>query len=343
MFNSRFSDPRLLVAALAVLGLVAVGPSCSKSDGGNDDDHQQQGVEVCDNGADDDADGFVDCEDGDCAETPHCCPDCGKQCHDAGQAACQTSYSRVTMVCSPDGDCEPSGLVNEDGTTRIGWSAVMSKMAEINPTLNYAAEQLLVLSSDRPNTTEKATCAAIMAREIDPTNPNDVNAVLVANFSVVIDGQKPDYVPAQAWPVPLPKEGQTLLAIVRFYMSQDHEGNPRGDIVGEGCTEVDTIHEGDPEVGHETDPDYQWEVDIRLFCGGFLNRSCPDPKTCINGLCRDTRCAESGETCGPGYTCREWDGVPDCRKTCNPDDPDCPNLNYCDATPGEPAVCVPAQ
>lgn len=344
MSHFRIFEPRYLLAVVVMFGLAAFGPSCSGDDNGKGGDGGTGGgggtivlQEICGNALDDDDNGLVDCEDDACARTEECCPGCFTQCGERGQLACQgTLEGTITMICSPGGACERSGEVDANGTPRLGEVMVHSKMAEINPSMNYAAEQLLVISSDRPNTTTKATCEAIMGRQIDPKNPNDVNVV----FEVAVAVQtKNDFVPAPAFGVPLPREGDKLLAVVRFFAARDINGNPVGDYVGEGCSEFPFIPEGDYTEENKGEPGRTLEVVIRLFCGGFLDRDCMEPKTCVMGLCRDTRCG----TCGPGQTCREWNGAPECRRTCNPDAPNCPNLHYCDTTPGEPAACVPVE
>ena len=342
MFHSRSFAPRFLLATLLVLGLAVAGPSCS---GGDDSKNEGKGgdggtgpvAEVCDNDVDDDENGLTDCQDTACERTEICCPECFTQCGELGQAACASSLSgKVEMVCNATGVCEHGSQVDADGEPVIGQVMVMGQMREINPTMDYGGVHLRVISKKRPNTSVEATCDAIMKREIDPANPNDVNVVWEAGHPT---GAELELMSVDLANVPLPREGDGRLAVVRFFGPKpDSRGNMRGDIVGEGCEPFGEIPAGD-RLGDEANPARTLEVDIRLFCGGYLDRECPEPKSCVFGLCRDTRCG----TCGPGQTCREWNGVPECRKSCNPDQPDCPNLHRCDASPGEVAACVPAE
>ena len=344
MTHSRFLDPRYLLAAVLALGLGTVIYACSGGDEGPGEEGKGgtggagPGVEVCDNALDDDEDGKIDCLDPDCEDTEICCPGglCRTQCGVNGQADCQAKLSgSINMVCSPENVCEHAGQVDEEGHIRRGEALIWSQMAEVSA-MHYQGEQLMVLSSDRPGTDEKVTCDKIMYRQLDPTDPKQVNVV---HETAVKVSAKQDVINAPAFGVPVPKEGQKLIAVMRFFSAApDAYGEPRGDIVGEGCAEFDTIPEGSYDSDQDN-PARNWEIKIRLFCGGYLNRECPEPKTCVVGLCRDTRCG----TCGPNYVCREWNGEPDCRKACNPDQPDCPNLHRCDATAGEVTACVPAQ
>jgi hypothetical protein len=351
MFHSR-SYPGYILAAFLALGLAAVAPACggdkesgntggSGGEGGTGGTDILPGVEICDNNADEDDDGLIDCQDPDCEESPLCCVGeaCFAGCTAEGQAKCEREIDQtVSMVCTPEGVCEPAGLLDADGNLRRGEAMVMSKTAEVS-TMNYRGQQVLVLSSKRPNTTEPLDCNKIMSREVDPTDPTQVNAVYEMAAQIAQPG---DLIPAPAFGVPLPREDEDLILVVRFFAATpDEKTNPRGDIVGEGCTVFDTIPEGRYDTDSEN-PDRQWQVTIRLYCGGALNRQCPEPKSCQYGLCRDNRCAEQGTPCSAGYVCREWEGEVACRKSCNPESPVCPNLHRCDATPGEVAVCVEA-
>ncbi len=89
--RSRFTAMAGRLAALATTAALAMSAGCSvivdsvlsegsgEDDGGTADarpDGPPSGSEICNNGVDDDGDGFTDCKDTDCATEPTCITDC---------------------------------------------------------------------------------------------------------------------------------------------------------------------------------------------------------------------------------------------------------------------------
>ena len=70
------------------------------------------GPEICDNGLDDDGDGFADCADSDCAAEERCMPkveDCDNGTDDDGDGDAE----REDANCSQDAHCMPEAVCND--------------------------------------------------------------------------------------------------------------------------------------------------------------------------------------------------------------------------------------
>jgi hypothetical protein len=286
--------------------------------------------EACDGaGLDEDLDGAADCLDSDCVALPRCLETatCTRQFGVAGEGCQFDSHADVAAICAPDLRCDPAGPARPDGTLRRGNLVPLNHVSAL--WMDPRGFVVRVFHPRRPGTPDRLTCAALASLNVD--DDHLVNRVQRSNGVISVSA---DYVPTPAFELPLPGAEPFLLQVRLYSNTPDPiTREPRGELLGDGCLDGIQVPEGD----YVADADHRPIVEIEPACSP--TRPCTAPKTCVYGQCVDDRC---NPACTGGRACREWDGVPTCLVRCNPDDPSCPADQRCDATPGEPAVCVPS-
>ena len=327
-----------LLLALAASSGAALLPGCDDGEGGAGGDDGGQGggggapsSELCDNGIDDDANGQIDCLDAGCAADESCRiggNECSAQIPD-----CEGDLNgSINQICA-GGTCAAAGPIQPDATLRRGNVIVQNQLDGVRPDL-VRSFLVRVYHPSRPDGST-LTCADLAAMA-DREDPAQVNVILRVTGGVSQQGAT---IAAPAFGAPVSEEGQPFLVHTTFY-SADRDtltAEPRGEFVGLGCEQGVVIPEGE----YVQDEAHTVGVAVKPICDP-ANDTCPAPKTCLVGarICRDQRCEPA---CQSIAACRDVGNGPECLRKCDPSDPQCANLERCDATEGEPSVCVPVE
>jgi hypothetical protein len=104
--SSIRSEVYLLIVTFAVLAAISTGASCTNNDTNDSGSQPGDDVELCTNGADDDDDDAIDCDDADCATHPEC----------TGALNCDAvtpGDGGKNELCSVDDDCDSDRCCRE--------------------------------------------------------------------------------------------------------------------------------------------------------------------------------------------------------------------------------------
>ncbi|UCF37304.1 MAG: hypothetical protein JSU96_00025, partial [Acidobacteriota bacterium] len=114
MMRSLSQKLLLLTALCLAIGLVTMPVEAGKTK-----------VEICDNGRDDDRDGYVDCDDADCSQSPACAGGCVPTAETCGDGV-DNDCDGVTDCA--DGDCAGDVACAEELRCRNSYRAVFESL-----------------------------------------------------------------------------------------------------------------------------------------------------------------------------------------------------------------------
>ena len=97
-------------------GALVLAVSCSPDGGGSGNQ------EICNNGIDDDGDGYTDCDDAECASTFNCTAQCGNGVCDPGEdeVSCSADCATNVEICGNQTDDDGDGLTDCDDSDCSG-------------------------------------------------------------------------------------------------------------------------------------------------------------------------------------------------------------------------------
>lgn len=279
-------------------------------------------VEICDNGVDDDDNGFLDCEDPWCDTHEACVTGC------TSQSDCRAA-DRTVEVCM-EGICRVATSYDDEGNVLLGEVGIVN---EFDPrrtnTLSIKSYSIHYFHPAIPgNTSEKLSCDTLaeLARSAS-LDPRAFNVIRNSNWDFPNTGNQSYLVRDSG----VPATGETgWVVLIRFFTGPRASETrvPTGTMLAFSCLE----DFDNPPGGW--DESRQVEVQVEPACRN--DGDCAEGWECqvAAGLCT----FKCDPVCEPGFTCRQLEnGEPACLRKC--DSLPCEPGYICDETPGWVPAC----